>query len=166
MEILEPKTPGWLCIRKPIPGMARGVYGQCHEHFVESYFKQYPGELPMLQYFVGEKPWHFCQIQVLCGLIFAIYCGEFCDLLPFIGYYTAALYSRLLHELTQHWLCNFPLKWALQSEELLLCYHPNLFTFLPFGYHVPCYIFNVFITVRPLTYRFWGEGWGEGGGGE
>jgi len=83
MEILEPKTPGWLCIRKPLPGMARGVYGQCHEHFVESYFKQYPGELPVIQYFVGEKPLRF---KFKYFAVFAICCGEFCDLLPSIGY--------------------------------------------------------------------------------
>ncbi len=43
-----PNEGGYLCIKKPWPGMMRTVYGH-HDRFVETYFSQYPG-----MYFTGD----------------------------------------------------------------------------------------------------------------
>ena len=47
-ETQYPNQEGFLCIRKPWPGMARTVYGD-HERFRETYFSQVPG-----MYFTGD----------------------------------------------------------------------------------------------------------------
>lgn len=43
-----PNQEGYLCIRKPWPGMARTVYGD-HDRFIETYFSKVPG-----MYFTGD----------------------------------------------------------------------------------------------------------------
>ncbi|MEE8483182.1 MAG: acetate--CoA ligase [Nitrospinota bacterium] len=43
-----PNEGGYLCIKKPWPGLMRTVYGH-HDRFVETYFSQYPG-----MYFTGD----------------------------------------------------------------------------------------------------------------
>ena len=43
-----PNQEGYLCIRKPWPGIARTVYGD-HERFIETYFSKVPG-----MYFTGD----------------------------------------------------------------------------------------------------------------
>jgi len=43
-----PNQEGYLCIRKPWPGMARTLYGD-HERFIETYFSKVPG-----MYFTGD----------------------------------------------------------------------------------------------------------------
>jgi acetyl-CoA synthetase len=43
-----PNQEGYLCIRKPWPGMARTVYGD-HERYIETYFSKVPG-----MYFTGD----------------------------------------------------------------------------------------------------------------
>jgi acetyl-CoA synthetase len=47
-EVKYPNQEGYLCIRKPWPGIARTVYGD-HERFIETYFSKVPG-----MYFTGD----------------------------------------------------------------------------------------------------------------
>ncbi|MDY6905314.1 MAG: acetate--CoA ligase [Thermodesulfobacteriota bacterium] len=46
--VKHPEEEGFLCIRKPWPGMARTVFGD-HERFIATYFSQAPG-----MYFTGD----------------------------------------------------------------------------------------------------------------
>jgi acetyl-CoA synthetase len=47
-EVKYPNQEGYLCIRKPWPGIARTVYGD-HDRFTETYFSKVPG-----MYFTGD----------------------------------------------------------------------------------------------------------------
>ncbi len=47
-EVTGNNVSGFLCIRKPWPGMARTIYGD-HQRFLDTYFNVYPG-----RYFTGD----------------------------------------------------------------------------------------------------------------
>lgn len=53
-EIEGNDREGALCLKSAWPGMARTIYGD-HQRFIDTYFKEYPGETRPQTFFGGKR---------------------------------------------------------------------------------------------------------------